>query len=359
MSYNTRSKLSDSDSSPEKVNFRISRLNLNLFIFYDFQQSVPIESRRSIRNMPGTPINYDKYTPERHSPMPKNYEDLNKELDELRYNQRNFNKSLSPSDARDDNNDYETSENDQSYPSVSPTPTKHDKFKQTPRPYTPQYTKDDGQVWRKYIGISFVLIILAIVAGLNLKKTSTEKSEDVKVDCTQFLNLRNEFPNQNERIFKILKSGVEGVRDDGEVLVLSMFSTDTRLMANFVKKIVKMTQECLNNTMDPIKLNENEINNEMIEKYKENLSERKIMILNNVDKAAIDEVHVLHSFCDTYNPLVKPLAIFITMEVSSSPTGKEIDFIHNHLENRWKEIQSNVRDPLITRILDQTFYLKP
>lgn len=285
----------------------------------------------------------------------KTYAELNRDLNDMLRESASPSRNQRSPTAKDD---YDTTDNDSSIHSVSPKPTKQEQSKYSPRPDTPK-SSTDNKYNVKIIILSVIVLLFGLFIGLKFKGSNSINPTGGKVDCKNFLDLSKEFPQQNQRIFKMLKSGVEGVRDDGNVLVFSLFSTDQTLMSKFVRRAVQMTQECLNNTMDPIKLNEKQIDEEMIVKYKNKLLDSSIMILNNVDKAEIGHVHVLHSFCDTYNPLVKPLAIFITMEVSSSPTGKEIDFIQKHLRNRWQDLTSNVRDPLITRILDQTFFLKP
>lgn len=37
--------------------------------------------------------------------------------------------------------------------------------------------------------------------------------------------------------------------------------------------------------------------------------------------------------------------------------GKPVDFISEYLQEKWKGLESNILDPLITRITDQTFFL--
>lgn len=268
--------------------------------------------------------------------------------------EHNKNRSLSPND---DVYSDETTDFDTTMSSGSPTPRRENAFNYPP-PKTPVSNKNESSSLLIYILIGCFVLIVAVGVGFMLKNQCGEVKAKERFNCSEFLKLSDQFPNQNKRLFRSLKSGVEGVRD-GEVLVFTLFSTDDKLMGNFVDRIVKMTQECLNSTIDPIKLNENQINNQMIEDYKQKVMDSSIMILNNVDKTPIGDVQVLHSFCDTYNPLVKPLAIFITMNVPSSPSGKDIDFITEYLEKRWKNLKSNIRDPLITRIVDQTFYLKP
>lgn len=83
------------------------------------------------------------------------------------------------------------------------------------------------------------------------------------------------------------------------------------------------------------------------------------MIINNLDEASPEDVSTLHSFCDTENPLVEKSIIFITIKVPHSPTGKPVEYINDYLNDRWSSLAENIRGPLITRMIDQTFFLKP
>lgn len=316
-------------------------MKLHSLIFQTFSTKI-IESRNEI-----------KRTGENSPSIPSHYAKAINDLSEFRKEAASPSRNQNSPDYLDD---LKTTDKDNSFPSDSDSSAIRDKKFQFPRPNTPKSSKNSSTFI--FLGV-VISIIIAVVIGSTFYHKSKDTEPIEKVLCLQFLDLSNDFPNQNEKLFKMLKSGVESVRNDGDVLVFSLFSTDEKLMSNFVDKVVKLTQSCLNNTMDPIKLNENEIDEEMIENYKEKLEDSSIMVLNIIDKAEVGHVSVLHSFCDTYNPVVKPLAIFITIQVSSSPSGKEIDFIQEHLRNRWQGLKSNVRDPLITRILDQTYYLKP
>jgi flagellar basal body-associated protein FliL len=316
-------------------------LKLHSLIFQTCSTEI-IESRNEI-----------KRTGENSPSIPSHYAKAINDLSEFRKEAASPSRNQNSPDYLDD---LKTTDKDNSFPSDSDSSAIRDKKFQFPRPNTPKSSKNSSTFI--FLGV-VISIIIAVVIGSTFYHKSKDTEPIEKVLCLQFLDLSNDFPNQNEKLFKMLKSGVESVRNDGDVLVFSLFSTDEKLMSNFVDKVVKLTQSCLNNTMDPIKLNENEIDEEMIENYKEKLEDSSIMVLNNIDKAEVGHVSVLHSFFDAYNPVVKPLAIFITIQVSSSPSGKEIDFIQEHLRNRWQGLKSNVRDPLITRILDQTYYLKP
>lgn len=182
-----------------------------------------------------------------------------------------------------------------------------------------------------------------------------------RINCSQFLELKKSFPNQDKNLFKSLQSGVEGIVNENppEASVFCFFSTDESLIENVMREVIRVTKQCINQSQDPLKLTKDQLNSQLVEGYKDELINRNIMVVSNVDQAEPTAVSALHSFCDTENPLVSKSIIFFTIKVPQSPVGKPVEYITKYLEDCWKNLADNIRDPLITRMLDQTFFLKP
>lgn len=172
------------------------------------------------------------------------------------------------------------------------------------------------------------------------------------------MDLQNNFPDQDRKLFKSLKVGVEGMMN-GEPMVMSLFSTEISVIDDVMAQVIKATQKCINQSQDPLSLSSEHLGPKMVENYKQELQRRSIMIINNVEEALPSTVPSLHSFCDTYNPLVSHSIIFITIKVPAKPQGKPVEYITDFLNQQWRTLPDHVRSPLITRILDQTFFLNP
>lgn len=211
--------------------------------------------------------------------------------------------------------------------------------------------------------VAFIIVLLAVIAASLSKKSSNGITINVKdkIDCSQFMELTKNFPNQDEKLFKSLKTGVEGVYNDRppEPSVISIFSTDDDLISEFMKEVLSITKQCTNQSEDPISLEQAHLSNKLVVNYEDELTKRTIMIINHLEEASPENVPSLHSFCDTENPLVKKSIIFITFKVPESPTGKPVDYITEYLNDRWSSLADHIRSPLITRVIDQTFFLKP
>lgn len=209
-----------------------------------------------------------------------------------------------------------------------------------------------------------VAIVCAIIATLYfflVENNSEDLIHSEKINCSKFMDLQLKFPNQDKKLFKSLRSGIEGtINGEPNVpSVFSLFSTDDQLMERMMKEVIKVTMLCINQTNDPISLNNEHLSSKLVSDYKDELMKRNIMIINNVNEAAPADVTTLHSFCDTFNPVWPKSIIFLTMKVPQAPVGKPVEYITNYLNNRWKSIAGNIRGPLITRIIDQTFFIKP
>ena len=234
------------------------------------------------------------------------------------------------------------------------TPLRH----KTPAPVNISSAKEETTRKGKYLLIIVVVLIIALFFSRS-EKPKTNVSE--KVNCSELMELKTQFPKQDNKLFKALKAGIEGTFNEkpSEPSVFSLFSTDQNLINNIMDKIIHITMQCINQTHDPIFLKKEHFTETLVADYKDELMKRNIMVINNVDEAPQHVVSSLHSFCDTYNPLVSKSIIFLTIKTPRMPTGKPIEYITEYLNNHWKNLPDNIRGPLITRMLDQTFFLNP
>lgn len=180
-------------------------------------------------------------------------------------------------------------------------------------------------------------------------------------NCSELMELNKKFPNQDKKLFKSLRFGVEATvnHKPPEPTVFSLFSTDEMLIDKLMEKVVKITQQCIHQQQDPLILTIDHLSDKMITDYEHELRQRNIMIIRDVGEANSETVAALHSICDTENPLVAKSIIFFTLKVPGAPAGKPVDYIFDYLNERWSDLAENIRKPLITRMVDQTFFLKP
>ncbi|CAK1548253.1 unnamed protein product [Leptosia nina] len=93
---------------------------------------------------------------------------------------------------------------------------------------------------------------------------------------------------------------------------------------------------------------------ELINKYREDVSKRGVLLVKNVERVPSDIAMAFHYYCDEYNPLVKKSAIFFTLNVAkcSIPSTKKSahDYVERCLKGKWQGIHKDKIGPLLTRV---------
>ncbi|XP_070507398.1 uncharacterized protein TORIP [Chironomus tepperi] len=219
------------------------------------------------------------------------------------------------------------------------------------------------------VALFSMLIVVVAVLILSSSRVNDEKSLPPReqVNCSQFIDLKAKYPQQNVKIFKSLKASIEGVFNrKSRPPVFLFFSTDKQILQELMLDVVKLTQTCIRHSYEPINLTDSDLNQEkflidytkIIGEYKSELEKRTILVINNLDELSPNIVPSLHSFTDTYNPLVEKSIIFLSIRVPQKPINPA-DYIFTHLQHKWNVLASNIKDPLIARIIDQAFFLEP
>lgn len=239
-------------------------------------------------------------------------------------------------------------EKQKGFENIRPEQLRH----KTPGPIERRPAKDYKWVW--------VIVIASLFAILISRSEKSQTNFSKKVNCSNLLELKTKFPKLDKKLFNSLKTGIEVTFSGAppEPSVFSLYSNDGELITNVMKEIIHATMQCINQTQDPLVLKKEQITEKLVTQYKDELAKRNLMIIN-INEASGSDISSLHSFCDTYNPLVVKSVIFFTMTIKEAPKGKHIEYVTNYLNQLWMNLSDNIRGPLITRILDQAFYLQP
>lgn len=217
------------------------------------------------------------------------------------------------------------------------------------------------------IVIAAIVVLLAIGVAFTLSNSSKSSPVESSIDCSEFLNLTVKYSNQDKKLFKALKAGIEGMyrRKPQVPSVVTFYSTDEKAIKTILADVVEIAKKCINKNRDPILLTSSDLNAQkyfddnrrIISEFKNKLEDRTIMIITDVDKISSEVVGGLHSFADTHNPLVSESILYLTVKVPEKPEDLTNSYIFNYLKSQWKDLASHIRDPLITRFVDQTFYI--
>ena len=227
-------------------------------------------------------------------------------------------------------------------------------------------SQDTNYLW---VALISVIIFIVVVLFLSPNRENDQKAitRNELIDCSEFNDLKAKYPRQNAKIFNSLRVSIEGLFNrKSRPPVFTFFSTDQKILDDLMHDIVDMTQKCIRQSYDPINLTYSDLNKEkfindhskIIGEYKIELEKRTILVINNLDELSTKIVPSLHSFTDTYNPLVQKSIIYLSIRVPQKPNNPA-DYIFTHLQHKWNDLSSNIKNPLITRLLDQTFFLEP
>lgn len=202
--------------------------------------------------------------------------------------------------------------------------------------------------------IAFLILVIAIllVCGYG----TTNKSEMLTIK-----DLKSKFPLQNDDIWSALESGIKDVITFNKPSVfILLYKFDGEETIERILKNISAYASCLLNDdcltqpltltskqLDVPKLREDYGN--LIDKYKSDLLEKRIMIIKNLDQVPGSVAQGLHSFCDEYSPLVQRSLFFFTIRVEEFPV-REVRFVEHMLRDKWRDIKQDHFEPLFTRI---------
>lgn len=213
-----------------------------------------------------------------------------------------------------------------------------------------------------------VLIVLGVIAGgyaifINLKPRLVAP----KQHCVEFDELAKQFMNQDPKLWKSLRKGVESVLNEKPqrpsifLLAYNDLSTSDWLMEN----ILNATATCMQST-NPIKLDGNSIvgnHGDLIDKYKDQCKHSGIMFISNINRISMPAAQMFHVFCDTIEPLVERAVIYLTIHIEQYEPNIRPNqltrLIESDLERYWHNTDANTLEALIARVTDQVFLLHP
>ncbi|KAJ6633079.1 hypothetical protein Bhyg_16615 [Pseudolycoriella hygida] len=222
-------------------------------------------------------------------------------------------------------------------------------------------------------GVYTVAILLMVIVAVAVFYIPSLRREVLAVSrepiqCS-FDETGKMFPNQDEMLWKSLKSGVEGVLNNipTKPSIFLFAYEDAKTVHKITQSIVQRTIQCMDSKANAVELNPGDLSyNEMkvdygvvIAKYKNQLSKSGIMLINDLNKVPSDVARAFHALCDVHNPLVDRSIIFLTMQFAqSNVNANPLTIVEHYLRSNWSELNSSILDPLITRVTDEVFVLK-
>lgn len=230
----------------------------------------------------------------------------------------------------------------------------------------PRYTETvHASKSSSYVNPYYVLSIIVTVFCLFLLyfKQPTVDADRNTVDLNK---LKSFFP-QDEKFWLSINSGILEVKRFEKPSVIILMYKHSMSVSELLNNITMyascvLSEDCFTK---PIVLKGDELNtNELIsdygiliDRYRPLLEERHVMVVKNLNEIVGSVAQAFHYFCDEYTPLVKKSLILFTIAVNEYE-GKPLQQAVNILERKWKDIDSDKLDALITRVSNMVLRLK-
>lgn len=229
--------------------------------------------------------------------------------------------------------------------------------------------------------ILMVIILLAVIGIGYAAYTNIVAGRAVheKYRCIEFMELSEQFPNQDGVMWKSIRRGVEGVLNDvpQRPSTFLLAYNDPTTSNAIMEKILNATVHCMHSNNSPLKLDGNAIAGEstamvnhgdIIDMYEVPLKNAGVMYVSNINQISMPAAQMFHVFCDTITPLVARAVIFLTIYIDEYERNigakKLLGIVEKDLKRHWVANASgsnleNTLEALIVRVTDQVFLLHP
>ena len=234
----------------------------------------------------------------------------------------------------------------------------------TPAP-APCKVQEDKLSWILPIITLSIAVIAVLVYYFYPAVMGTDKVTPEQVCRQAMRHLKSQHPEQEDTLIRSIASASQGLFHSkvNSITLLHYPSSNS----SFIQDMLASSRDCTP-TRAPIELGIDDFTEEMqrdygnvLVTYGRKLKSHRIMVVHNVHLLSENVAPAFHTICDTENPLIRPAAIYFTMEIpedSNVDSGNLDRLAIRILEKQWSELPSHVLEPLITRITNQVLLVK-
>ncbi|KAG5886073.1 Lamina-associated polypeptide 1C [Gonioctena quinquepunctata] len=203
--------------------------------------------------------------------------------------------------------------------------------------------------------------MLAVIAILIIMLYGVDEGE---VNSKKYIieDLEKEFPTQVNDFWISIKVAISEInrahRPKSIILVYQSDATDTlnRIISGITLIALCELTSC---SLKPLIIAGEDLNTtDILEDYgkiiarnKEQLQERGVMVINNMEKIPGVSAQAFHSLCDEFNPVIEKALFLFTMKVDAFQKNI-VKLIENQLRSSWSDLDDDRFYPLFTRISD-------
>ncbi|CAH1236129.1 unnamed protein product [Diabrotica balteata] len=188
------------------------------------------------------------------------------------------------------------------------------------------------------------------------------KAEPVESIHTDFANLINDHP-QTEDFWINVRVALHDIKRLNQPKSIIFLYEDDTTMAKVLKSISRYASYDICKSKQVIQLPGRYLkNSNILEDYgtfiseiRDNLVEKCVIVITNLDEAPGTSAQAFHSLCDEYNPVKAQVLFLFTMKVKSLANTSE-KYIEKTLLEKWNDLHVDKFYPLYARI--STFVVK-
>lgn len=220
------------------------------------------------------------------------------------------------------------------------------------------------------MSVVVVTMILLLVSFLFIKSYLIGMNQPDECQIA-LRRLRDDHPEQDKimisSIVRASKSLREGLEHPVHSIVL-LYSSQSS--PSFINDVLTNSVHCTSSGhSNPVVLQRHNFTKQMesdfgyvLTTFGDQLKKEGIMMVNDVNKLPYGVAPAFHALCDSETPWAQPAAIYFSIQVPDGVQVTEDDSLDHLairlLKDQWKQLPSNILDPLITRITDQVLYVR-
>ncbi|EDS25907.1 conserved hypothetical protein [Culex quinquefasciatus] len=213
-------------------------------------------------------------------------------------------------------------------------------------------------------------VVIVVVAAVAIAKLLPSKPQVQPQHCDQFVTqLRPKYPTIDPMLWTTLNVSVNRAlyRKPGEPSTFVFLYDSATVRQSLVEDIIGITSKCFDNTR-PIRLTSADFEtpdiaadySAFLHRYKPQLEERGIMVVQDLDQVPAKAARALFTICDSYGPLVERAVIFFTIDISrraeEDPDQSPTAIAEKLLQDQWRNgLKVDTLVPLLVRLTENVF----
>lgn len=222
----------------------------------------------------------------------------------------------------------------------------------------------NNEVCTQTISLCQVLAILFTVT-IGVYFSLNINYNNINTNISDIAYMKTTYPSQPNETWDNIVAVIDDIRRPSAIhpaVFLFLYDTKNNVIDKLVHDLAKYVSKKLETNQDFIEMQESEFLSEeaisdygfLIDKYASEISEKKVMVVKDLQNIPGQVAQAFHTFCDEISPLAESVVYIFTLKVNSLD-GKEEKIAEYHLKESWKDLDEDKLMPLVTRVTGSVF----